>query len=88
MNGLVGQPYSERTSTAFLVGEIEVVVVLVVVVVVVVVVLVVVVVVVLVLVVVVVVVVVVLVVGTEVGARQSKSLQGQPAEQFPFNYIL
>ena len=48
-----------RTSTAFLVGEIEVVVV-----------------------VVVIVVVVEIVVGAEVGAAQSNSLQGQPAAQF------
>ena len=69
MNGLL----SLRTSTAFPVGvEICVVVVVVPVVVLVVVVV----------VDVVVVVVIVVVVGTEVGATQSKSLQGQPVEQF------
>ena len=57
MNGLLFDLKVLRTSTAFPLGEIEVVVV-------------------------VVVAVVVVVVGTEVGATQSKSLQGQPAEQF------
>ena len=54
-----------KTSTAFLVGESEVVVA-----------------------VVVVVVVVVVFVGAEVGAAQSKSLQGQPAAQFSLIIII
>ena len=58
MNSLLFSPEGHdlkelRTSTAFPVGEIDVVVE-----------------------------VVIVVDGTEVGARQSKSLQGQPAEQF------
>ena len=48
MNGLLSEINVLRTSTAFPVGEVEVVVVA----------------------------------GTEVGGIQSKSLQGQPAEQF------
>ena len=52
MNGLLFELKVLRTSTAFPVGELDVVVV------------------------------VVVVIGTEVDARHSKSLQGQPAEQF------
>ena len=73
MNGLLSEINVLRTSTAFPVGEIEVVVVVVVVVVG---------------VVVMVVVVSVVVVGVEVGSRQSKSLQGQPPEQFSFKSCL